>query len=62
MTEVLRSAETAEVLRPAFEELIPQAAQREVFYNDTSVRVLALARASPHAAEVDGPPCLSASG
>jgi len=45
-------AETAEVLRPAFEELIRQAAQGEVFYNDdTSMKILALARASPHRAE-----------
>lgn len=47
-------AETAEVLRPAFEELIRQAAQGEVFYNDdTSMKILALARASPPAVEVD---------
>ncbi len=41
-------AETAEVIRPAFEEMIRQAAQGEVFYNDdTSMKILALARASP---------------
>ena len=45
-------AETAELLRPAFEEMIRQAAQGEVFYNDdTSMKILALARASPHRAE-----------
>jgi transposase len=39
-------AETAGVIRPAFEELIRQAAQAEVFYNDdTSMKVLALAEA-----------------
>jgi len=44
--------ETAEVLRPAFEELLRQAAQGEVFYNDdTSMKILALARASPQRAE-----------
>jgi transposase len=46
-------AETAEVIRPAFEELIRQAAQGEVFYNDdTSMKIVALARASPHSVEV----------
>jgi transposase len=41
------AAETAEVIRPAFEELIRQAAQGEVFHNDdTSMRVLRLARES----------------
>ncbi len=41
--------ETAELIRPAFEELIRQAAQGEVFYNDdTGMKILALARASPH--------------
>jgi len=41
-------AEVAEGMRPAFEELIRQAAQGEVFYNDdTSMKILALARASP---------------
>jgi transposase len=45
-------AETAEVLRPVFEELIRQAAQGEVFYNDdTHMKILALARASPQRAE-----------
>ncbi len=39
-------AETAEGIRPAFDELIRQAAQAEVFYNDdTSMKVLALAEA-----------------
>jgi hypothetical protein len=42
----------AAVIRPAFDELIRQAAQGEVFYNDdTSVKILALARASPHRVE-----------
>jgi len=42
----------AEVIRPAFDELIRQAAQDEVFYNDdTSMKILALARASPQGAE-----------
>ena len=37
-------AETAGVIRPAFDELIRQAAQGEVFYNDdTSMKILALA-------------------
>src|SRR5271157_4851557 len=41
-------AEVAEGMRPAFEELIRQAAQGEVFYNDdTGMKILALARASP---------------
>jgi transposase len=45
-------AEVAEVIRPAFEELLRQAAQGEVFYNDdTSMKILALARASPERAE-----------
>jgi transposase len=45
-------AETGDLLRPAFEELIRQAAQDEVFYNDdTSMKILALARASPQSAE-----------
>ena len=45
-------AEVAEGLRPAWEELIRQAAQGEVFYNDdTSMKILALARASPQRAE-----------
>ena len=44
--------EMAEVIRPAFDELIRQAAQDEVFYNDdTSMKILALARASPQGAE-----------
>jgi len=44
--------EMAEGIRPAFEELIRQAAQDEVFYNDdTSMKILALARASPQGAE-----------
>jgi transposase len=42
-------AESAERIRPAFEELIRQAAQGEVLYNDdTAMKILALARASPH--------------
>ena len=46
-------AEVAEALRPGFEELIRQAAQGEVFYNDdTSMKILALARASPSRPEV----------
>ncbi len=41
-------AEMAEVLRPAGDELIRQAAQGEVFYNDdTGMKILALARAHP---------------
>src|ERR1019366_5244 len=45
-------AERAAVIRPAFDELIRQAAQGEVFYNDdTSMKILALARASPQRAE-----------
>jgi hypothetical protein len=44
-------AATAEVIRPAFQELICQAAQGEVLYNDdTAMKILALARASPHSA------------
>ena len=43
---------TAALIRPAFEELIRQAAQGEVFYNDdTGMKILALARASPQGAE-----------
>jgi transposase len=39
------AAETAEVIRPAFDELIRQAAQSEVFHNDdTSMRILRLVR------------------
>ena len=42
--------EIAAVIRPAFDELLRQAAQGEVFYNDdTSMKILALARASPSA-------------
>jgi hypothetical protein len=45
-------AEVAEGIRPALEELIRQAAQGEVFYNDdTRMKILALARASPQRAE-----------
>jgi transposase len=45
---------TAAVIRPAFDELIRQAAQGEVFYNDdTSMKILALARASPRRVEVE---------
>lgn len=40
-------AETAEVIRPAFDELIRQAAQGEVFHNDdTGMKILSLARES----------------
>jgi transposase len=46
--------EIAAPIRPAFDELIRQAAQGEVFYNDdTSMKILALARASPPRAEED---------
>jgi transposase len=39
--------EVAEVIRPAFEELIRQAAQAEVFHNDdTTMKILSLARES----------------
>ena len=51
-------AEVAEGIRPALEELIRQAAQGEVFYNDdTGMKILALARASPQRpdVEVEGP-------
>jgi len=45
--------EIAAPIRPAFDELIRQAAQGEVFYNDdTSMKILALARASPSRPEV----------
>jgi len=45
--------EVAEVIRPAFDEMIRQAAQGEVFCNDdTHMKILALARASPHPGEV----------
>jgi transposase len=41
-------AGVAEGIRPAFEELLRQAAPGEVFYNDdTGMKILALARASP---------------
>src|ERR1035437_9646637 len=44
-------AETAAVIQPAFDELIRQAAQGEVLYNDdTAMKILTLARASPHSA------------
>ena len=44
--------EIAAPIQPAFDELIRQAAQGEVFYNDdTSMKILALARASPQRAE-----------
>src|SRR5271157_407123 len=44
--------EIAAPMRPAFDELLRQAAQGEVFYNDdTSMKILALARASPQRAE-----------
>jgi transposase len=44
--------EIAGVIRPACDELLRQAAQGEVFYNDdTSMKILALARASPQRAE-----------
>lgn len=47
-------AEAAERIRPAFEELIRQAAQGEVFYNDdTRMKILTLARASPHGGQVE---------
>src|SRR5215472_2717566 len=42
--------ETAKLIRPACEELVRQAAQGEVFYNDdTKMKILALARAHPRA-------------
>ena len=45
--------EIAAPIRPAFDELLRQAAQGEVFYNDdTSMKILALARASPSRPEV----------
>jgi transposase len=47
-------AEAAAGMRPAWEELIRQAAQGEVFYNDdTGMKILALARASPQRPEGD---------
>jgi len=46
--------ETAQLIRPAYEELIRQAAQGEVLYNDdTAMKILALARASPGTEGVD---------
>src|SRR6516164_1502957 len=48
-------AETAEVIRPAFDELIRQAAQGEVFHNDdTSMKILSLARESAPSAGSPG--------
>jgi len=56
-------AEVAKVIRPAFEELIRQAAQGEVFYNDdTSMKILAVARASPQQAEREEEASSSTSG
>ncbi len=53
-------AGTAELIRPAFEELIRQAAQGEVLYNDDTARkILALARASPYSAGVEEEPSSS---
>ncbi|MBV8457643.1 MAG: IS66 family transposase [Acetobacteraceae bacterium] len=47
-------AESAELIRPAWEEMIRQAAQGEVLYNDdTAMKILALARASPHSLAVE---------
>ena len=44
--------EIAAPIQPAFDELLRQAAQGEVFYNDdTRMKILALARASPPRAE-----------
>ncbi len=44
--------EIAAPIQPAFDELLRQAAQGEVFYNDdTSMKILALARASPQRRE-----------
>jgi transposase len=46
--------ETAQLIRPAYEELIRQAAQGGVFYNDdTAMKILALARARARTTEVD---------
>jgi hypothetical protein len=43
-------AETAKLIRPVFDELVRQAAQGEVLYNDdTTMKILALARAHPRA-------------
>jgi transposase len=48
-------AETAEVIRPAFDELIRQAAQGEVFHNDdTGMKILSLARESAPSAGSPG--------
>ena len=48
--------ERAEVIRPTFQELICQAAQREVLYNDnTAMKILALARTGSHSAEGEEP-------
>lgn len=45
-------AESAGLIRPAFEALIRQAAQGEVLYNDdTAMKILALARASPRSTQ-----------
>jgi transposase len=53
-------AERAELIRPAFDELICQAAQGEVLYNDdTAMKVLALARASPPSTEGEEEPANS---
>ena len=50
-------AETAKLLRPAFEELIRQAAQGEVLHNDdTAMKVLTLARANPRSLEQEEAP------
>jgi transposase len=44
--------EVAERIRPVFDELLRQAAQGEVFYNDdTGMKILSLARASPRRTE-----------
>lgn len=50
------AAETAALIRPAFEELLRQAGQGEVFHNDdTSMKILSLARSSaPPAGERTG--------
>ena len=50
----------AEGFQPAFAELICQAAQGEGFYNDdTAMKILAPARASPHSAGVEEEPASS---
>jgi len=52
--------ETAEVFQPAFAELICQAAQGEVFYNDdTAMKILELAPASPPSTEGEEEPASS---